>query len=173
MRRYETIYIIRPTLSEDEVTEVIEKTNAILCTGEGQIIAIDRWGLRKLAYLIKKESQGYYVFCDHGTDPANVTEMERIFRIDDAVMKYMTVKIADVIDAEGIKAACGEYEAAKVAAAVAEEEAQKEEEAPKQTEKKVEAKVEEKVEEKKVEAKAEEKTDDKPETASGQNTTSD
>jgi small subunit ribosomal protein S6 len=127
MRRYETIYILRPTLSEDEVNEVIEKTNAILCNGEGQIIAIDKWGLRKLAYLIKKESQGYYVFCDHGTDSANVTEMERIFRIDDAVMKYLTIKVADTIDTEGIEAARGEYEAAKVAAAEAEEEAQAEE----------------------------------------------
>ena len=169
MRRYETIYILRPTLSEDEVTEVIEKTNAILCTGEGQVIAVDRWGLRKLAYLIKKESQGYYVFCDHGTDPANVTEMERIFRIDDAVMKYMTVKVADVIDAEGIEAACGEYEAARVAAAVAEEEAHKEEEAPKQTEKPAEVKTADKPEAKTAD-KPEAKTDDKPEAASDEKT---
>ena len=159
MRRYETIYILRPTLSEDEVTEVIEKTNAILCTGEGQIIAIDRWGLRKLAYLIKKESNGYYVFCDHGTDPANVTEMERIFRIDDAVMKYMTVKVADTINTEGIEAARGEYEAAKVAAAAAEEEAQ-EEEAPKQAEKPAPKKEAPKQDEEQTDAKTEATSDE-------------
>lgn len=117
MRRYETIYILRPTLGEEEVNNVVESTNAILASDGGDIIALDKWGLRKLAYLIKKESNGYYVFCDYGTDPANVTEMERKFRIDDAVMKYMTVKLADTIDAEGITAARGEYEAAKVAAA--------------------------------------------------------
>jgi len=159
MRRYETIYILRPTLSEDEVTEVIEKTNAILCTGEGQIIAIDKWGLRKLAYLIKKESNGYYVFCDHGTDPANVTEMERIFRIDDAVMKYMTVKVADTINTEGIEAARGEYEAAKVAAAAAEEEAQ-EEEAPKQAEKPAPKKEAPKQDEEQTDAKTEATSDE-------------
>ena len=127
MRRYETIYILRPSLSEDEVNGVVEKTNAILCTGGGEIIAVDKWGLRKLAYLIKKESQGYYVFCDYGTTPDNVTEMERIFRIDDSVMKYMTVKVADSIDAEGIVTARGDYEAAKAAAAEkAEQEAQEE-----------------------------------------------
>jgi small subunit ribosomal protein S6 len=130
MRRYETIYILRPTLSEDEVNEVIEKANAILCTDGGEIIANDKWGLRKLAYLIKKETQGYYVFCDYGTPSANVTEMERIFRIDDAVMKYLTIKVTDSIDAEGIEAARNEYEAAKVAAAQAEEEAQEQAEAP-------------------------------------------
>jgi small subunit ribosomal protein S6 len=155
MRRYETIYILRPTSSEDEVTEVIEKTNAILCTGEGQIIAVDRWGLRQLAYLIKKETQGYYVCCDHATDPANVTEMERIFRIDDAVMKYMTIKIGDSIDTEGIESARGEYEAAKVAAAQAEDEGQAEEETPKKSGKASEQ--------------AAEKTDDKKEVASDDN----
>ncbi len=124
MRRYETIYILRPTLGEEEINKVIEGTNAILSSDSGEVIALDKMGLRKLAYLIKKESNGYYVFCDYGTDPANVTEMERKFRIDDAVMKYMTVKLADTIDADGITAARSEYEAAKVAAAeeLAEEE---------------------------------------------------
>ena len=117
MRRYETIYILRPTLGEEEINKVVESTNTILASDGGEIIALDKWGLRKLAYLIKKEANGYYVFCDYGTDPANVTEMERKFRIDDAVMKYMTVKLTDTIDAEGITAARNEYEAAKVAAA--------------------------------------------------------
>ena len=126
MRRYETIYILRPTLGEEEINRVIESTNEILTTDGGEIIAFDKWGLRKLAYLIKKESNGYYIFCDYGTDPANVAEMERKFRIDDAVMKYMTVKIADTIDADGIVAARNDHEAAKVAAA---ERAEREKEA--------------------------------------------
>ncbi len=160
MRRYETIYILRPTLSEDEVTEVIDGTNAILTTGNGQVISIDKWGLRTLAYLIKKETQGYYVYCDYATDPANVTEMERKFRIDESVMKYMTVKLADSISSEGVEAARGEYEAAIVAAAKAEEEAeaQKEETAEKPAQAKAEVKEEVK-EEAKAEAKAEVKAE--------------
>jgi small subunit ribosomal protein S6 len=126
MRRYETIYILRPTLSEDEVTAVIDNTNAVLATDGGQNITLDRWGLRTLAYLIKKETQGYYVYCDYATAPANVSEMERKFRIDESVMKYMTVKLADSIDEEGITAARGEYEAAVIAAAEAEEAAKEE-----------------------------------------------
>ena len=128
MRRYETIYILRPTMSEDEVTAVIENTNAILTTDGGQVISIDKWGLRTLAYLINKESQGYYVFCDYASDPANVSEMERKFRIDETVMKYMTVKIADSITDEGVEAARGEYQAAIVAAEEAEKDAEKQEE---------------------------------------------
>lgn len=135
MRRYETIYILRPTLSEDEVNEVVESANSILTNTKGQIISLDKWGLRTLAYLIQKETQGYYVYCDYATEPVNVTEMERRFRIDESVMKYMTVKLADSIDSDGIDAARGEYEAAVVAAAEAEaeSEAAKEEEEQKKS----------------------------------------
>ncbi len=121
MRRYETIYILRPTLSEEEITAVIDNTNTIIANDGGQVISLDQWGLKTLAYLIEKETQGYYVYCDFATAPANVSEMERKFRIDESVMKYMTVKLADSIDSEGIVAARGEYEAAVIAAAKAEE----------------------------------------------------
>ena len=58
MRRYETIIIIRPNVAEDEIDAVINKTNSIIESDGGTIISIDKWGLRKLAYLIKKEAQG-------------------------------------------------------------------------------------------------------------------
>jgi small subunit ribosomal protein S6 len=136
MRRYETIYILRPTLSEDEVNEVVEGANSILTNDNGQIISLDKWGARTLAYLIQKETQGYFVYCDYATEPANVTEMERKFKIDESVMKYMTVKLADSIDSDGIDAARGEYEAAVVAAAEAEAEAEAAKEAEEQKESK-------------------------------------
>ncbi len=164
MRRYETIYILRPTMSEDEVNAAIENTNAILTTDGGQVISLDKWGIRTLAYLIKKESQGYYVFCDYATDPANVSEMERKFRIDEAVMKYMTVKIADSISDEGVEAARGEYQAAIVAAEEAEKEAEKQEETNTDSKKTVTEKAPEKAkEEVKEEAKEEAKEEVKEE----------
>ncbi len=127
MRRYETIYILRPTLSEEEITAVIDNANTIIATDGGQVISLDQWGMKTLAYLIQKETQGYYVYCDYATSPANVSEMERKFRIDESVMKYMTVKLEDSIDSDGIAAARGEYEAAVIAAAEAEEEASRQE----------------------------------------------
>lgn len=117
MRRYETIYILRPTMSETEITAVIDNTNTILGADGGQMISLDKWGLRTLAYEIKKEPQGYYIYSDYASEPANVIEMERKFRIDDSVLKYMTIKLADSIDEEGIAVARGEYEAAEVMAA--------------------------------------------------------
>lgn len=119
MRRYETIYILKPSLGENEINSVIENTNKIITDDEGTIISLNRWGMKKLAYLIKKESQGYYVFCDYAGTPEAVSEMERKFRIDDAVLKFMTVKLADSISADEIATATTEA-AQKVAAEEAE-----------------------------------------------------
>ena len=69
MRRYETIYILRPNLGEEEISTVIENTNAIVQQEKGTIIELNKWGMKKLAYLIKKESLGYYVYCDYAGTP--------------------------------------------------------------------------------------------------------
>ncbi len=95
MRRYETIYIIRPTANEDDINTIIDRTNAVIEKAGGTIINLDRWGLKKLAYLIKKESQGYYVYTEYASIPEAVDEIERLFRIDENTLKYMTIKIQD------------------------------------------------------------------------------
>lgn len=105
MRRYEQVYILRPSMSEDEITTLIESINNIILKEQGTRIQLDKWGMRKLAYPIKKETQGFYVFCDFAGTPKAVAEIERKFRIDDTVLKYLSVKIADAIDAEEIAAA--------------------------------------------------------------------
>lgn len=105
MRRYEQICILRPSLSEDEINTVVENTHQIITDEAGTIISNIKWGMKKLAYPIKKELQGYYVFSDFAATPAAVAEVERKFRIDDAVLKYMSIKLADAISAEEIKVA--------------------------------------------------------------------
>jgi len=102
MRRYETIFILRPSAGEEEITRVINSTTQIIVGAQGSIIELTRWGMKKLAYLIKKESLGYYVFCDYAGTPAAVAEIERKFRIDDLVLKYLTIKTADAISEEDI-----------------------------------------------------------------------
>ncbi|MCB2181498.1 MAG: 30S ribosomal protein S6 [Desulfobulbaceae bacterium] len=96
MRRYETISIIRPNIGEDEVKAISQKTADIIEGEGGTILNVDNWGLKKLAYPIKKEMQGYYVYTVFAGLPSSVMEMERIFRIDDRLLKYMTVKLQDV-----------------------------------------------------------------------------
>lgn len=98
MRRYETIYILRPSLGEDDINGIIEKTNSVIEEKGGKIVLEDRWGLKKLAYLINRESQGYYVYTEYAGTPEAVDEIERLFRINDKVLKYLTVKLQDVFD---------------------------------------------------------------------------
>ena len=96
MKRYETIVILRPSLGEADNQAVIDRATGTIEDFDGSIIKIDKWGLKKLAYPIKKESQGYYVYIQYAGLPAGVAEMERVFRIDDKVMKFLTVKLQDV-----------------------------------------------------------------------------
>ncbi len=103
MRRYETIFIVRPNVAEDEIEAITGKANSIIEGDGGTILRSNNWGLKKLAYLIKKENQGYYVYVDFAGVPASVAEVERIFRIDDRILKYLTVKLADSCDPEAVK----------------------------------------------------------------------
>jgi small subunit ribosomal protein S6 len=134
MRHYETTYILRPNLGEAQFTEIIDRTNAIVQDAGGSIIAVDRWGLKRLAYEIKKETQGYYIYMNYAAPGSIIQEMERIFRIDDRVLRYLTVKLAEEIDAAGIdqekeKIAAKAAAAAEEAARRAEEESREEGEA--------------------------------------------
>ena len=117
MRRYETIFILRPSQSEDEINTIIENTKKIIIDDKGMIISLCRWGLKKLAYTIKKETQGQYVFFDFSGTPAAVAEVERKFRIDDAVLKYLTIKTAESISEEEVQKAIAEAETKLAAAA--------------------------------------------------------
>ena len=140
MRHYETTYILRPNLGEDQFTEIIERTNAIVTDDDGSIIDIDRWGIKKLAYEIKKEAQGYYVYMNYAAHGTTVSEIERIFRIDDRLLRYLTIKLADAIDEAGVNEAKEKIAAMAAAEAVETEEteqstaAEAEPKAPEKTE---------------------------------------
>ena len=103
MRRYETIFIVRPNVGEDEIEAIATKATSTIENDGGTILRINNWGLKKLAYLIKKENQGYYVYIDYAGVPESIAEIERVFRIDDRVLKYLTVKLADTCDPEAVK----------------------------------------------------------------------
>lgn len=119
MRRYEMIFILRPSLGEEQISTVIDYAQKIITDENGTVVDLNRWGMKKLAYPIKKELQGYYVYCDFASMPAAVAEIERRFRIDDAVLKYLTIKLADAITAEEVEAAISETAQRNEAAAEA------------------------------------------------------
>jgi len=103
MRRYETFIIIDPDLSDEERSPIFEKVKDLIQQEECLLVMLDEWGARRLAYEIKKKSRGYYVRLDYCGTGKLVDEMERFFRIDDRVMKYMTVLLDKYADIELIK----------------------------------------------------------------------
>ncbi|MGD9228914.1 MAG: 30S ribosomal protein S6 [Desulfobacterales bacterium] len=118
MRRYETIVIIDPDLSTEKREPVLERVKDVIAQQGGYLAFIDDWGARKLAYEIKKKERGYYVRFDFCATGAVVDEIERFFRIDDRVLKYMTVLLDKKADIEKIKE---EVAAAESKAAVTED----------------------------------------------------
>lgn len=103
MRRYETFIIIDPDLSDEERSPIFEKVKDLIQQEECFLVMIDEWGDRRLAYEIKKKSRGYYVRLDYCGTGKLVNEMERFSRIDDRIMKYMTVLLDKHADIELIK----------------------------------------------------------------------
>ena len=118
MRRYETIVIIDPDLSAEKREPVLERVKDVIAQQGGYLAFLDDWGARKLAYEIKKKERGYYVRFDFCATGGVVDEIERFFRIDDRVLKYMTVLLDKKADIEKIKE---EVTAAESKAAVPED----------------------------------------------------
>ena len=117
MRRYETIIIQDPDLSAEKREPVLKRVQDVIEQQGGYLVMLDDWGSRKLAYEIKKKERGYYVRFDFCGTAAVVDEIERFFRIDDRVLKFMTVLLDKTVDIEKIKA---EVAAAKQKAEVPE-----------------------------------------------------
>ena len=91
MRAYEVMYIIKP--AEDEVIDgVVAKFEKLLTNNGAAIEKTDRWGKRKLAYLIDDLAEGYYVLVDFSAEPAAVKELDRVMKITDEVMRHMIIK---------------------------------------------------------------------------------
>ncbi len=122
MRRYETIFISYADLPDDEISGFIDRYSAIIRDRKGTVIKVEKWGKRKLAYEIKKQSRGFYVLLDFAGTSAIVTELERNLRIGDKILKFMTVKTNDAISPADIeKAMAGTVEVKAEAATVSEQ----------------------------------------------------
>ena len=94
MRKYEAIFILRPSIEEDKRVEAIEKFKAII-SADGEIEKVEEWGNRKLAYEIEKIRDGYYVLVTFKANPTLPKELERNFKISDDVIRYIIVNLED------------------------------------------------------------------------------
>src|SRR6056297_162919 len=113
MKKYETVFISDPDMSDQAREELLERVKGIIDREKGILLNIDDWGLKKLSYEIKKKLRGYYVCLTYGGSGALVTELERNFRLSDFIMKFMTILITEDVTEESLKQ---EAEQAKEAA---------------------------------------------------------
>ncbi len=98
-RMYETIFISPPSLTEDGLEKVIAEVQETLASKGGEVVRIERWGRKRLAYPIAKQFEGWYVLM-HVKGPGDaVQEAERRMRISENVMKYLTVRLDDIAGA--------------------------------------------------------------------------
>jgi small subunit ribosomal protein S6 len=97
LRRYETVVIVPADLSDDDITNLIDRYKSIVSNHKGLVVKVEKWGKRKLAYEIRKHNKGFYLLIDFAGQSAVVAELERNLKIDDKVLKFMTVKKNDQV----------------------------------------------------------------------------
>jgi small subunit ribosomal protein S6 len=111
LKRYEVVAIVKADLAEENINTIIDKASLIITERKGIIAKAEKWGKRRLAYEINKQKDGFYVFIDYAGDGSIVAEMERNFKIDDRILKFMTVTSQGSVTREGIDAEIAEAEA--------------------------------------------------------------
>ncbi len=101
MRRYETIFIASPTLTDEQADELVKHFEGIIAEQGGELLKTDKWGRKKLAYEVQKFSEGYYTLFEMNAGPDLVHELERRFRNHDSVIKYLSVRMDEAEKAAG------------------------------------------------------------------------
>ena len=91
MNKYESVIIINPSVDEEGIKALIKKYTDII-NNEGKVESVDEIGKKRLAYEIMKNKEGYYTVFNFEAKPELIAELERNYRIDDSVMKFITVK---------------------------------------------------------------------------------
>ena len=93
MNQYETVFIMTPVLSDQQMKETVEKFKGILAAQGAEIINEESWGLKKMAYPIQKKSTGFYQLLEFKAEPQVVDKLEVGFRRDERVLRFLTVKL--------------------------------------------------------------------------------
>ena len=92
MNKYEAMYIVNPNVADDARAALVERFSGIVTNGGGNVEKIDDWGKRKLAYEINYIAEGYYVLVNFEAEATLPAELERNFRINENVMRYIVIK---------------------------------------------------------------------------------
>ena len=93
MNQYETVFILTPVLSDDQMKETVAKFKTLLTDNGAEIVSEETWGLKKMAYAIEKKSTGFYCLLEFKAEPSVIMTLETGYRRDEKVIRFMTVKL--------------------------------------------------------------------------------
>lgn len=93
MNQYETVFILTPVLSDEQMKEAVEKFKDVLQQNGAEVVNEEAWGLRKLAYPIQKKSTGFYCLLEFNGEPTIVKKLETAFRRDERVIRFLTFRL--------------------------------------------------------------------------------
>ena len=93
MNHYETVFILNPVLSEDQIKETVKKYESFLTSKGAKMIFTENWGLKKLAYPIQNKKSGFYHMFEYQSDGSVVNPLETEFKRDERFMRFLTVKM--------------------------------------------------------------------------------
>ena len=123
INEYETIYVMKPELPADAIERVSDKITKVIGDYSGSVLMKDDWGKRKLAYQIQKNTRGHYVLINYLATSDVVAEIERHLRIDDTLLRFLTIRLAEDANVEARKAEAVELNAKRAEEAKARAEA--------------------------------------------------
>ena len=103
MKGYETICILHPDLTEEDVQGTIERYSALITDNGGEVTKADHWGQRKLAYKVQGHLRGHFLYLLYTGEAGTVGELERNLRIQDQNIRYITIKVDDVEETAKVK----------------------------------------------------------------------
>jgi len=90
MKNYETVFILNPVLSDDQAKDTVEKFVKVLKKAKADVINIEQWGLKRMAYPIQNKSTGFYNLLEFAAAPETINVLETEFRRDESVMRFLT-----------------------------------------------------------------------------------
>lgn len=93
MNHYETVFILTPVLSDEQMKETVAKFRTLLTENGAEIVNEEAWGLKKMAYAIQKKSTGFYCLLEFKAEPEVISTLETGYRRDEKVIRFMTVKL--------------------------------------------------------------------------------
>ncbi len=93
MNQYETVFILTPVLSDEQMKEAVAKFKTVLTDNGAEIVNEEIWGLKKMAYAIQKKSTGFYNLFEFKAEPTVIEKLETAFRRDEKVIRFITVKL--------------------------------------------------------------------------------